>query len=149
MDQFAAFYLAHTFWFWLSFGAILLALEAALGTEWLLWLATAAALVALLSLTPLDLGPGAEIGVFAAATLVLTFGARRFMGRASAEPDINDNVRRVLGETGTVSTAFVNGAGRVRVAGAEWPADAAEDLPAGARVVVVSAYGARLEVRAA
>lgn len=148
MDQFAAFYLAHTFWFWLSLAAILLALEAALGTEWLLWLAASAALVALLALTPLPLGVGGQIGVFAAATLVLTVGARKFMGRPADASDVNDAAGRLVGETGTVSADFVQGQGRVRAGGVEWPAEADTDLPAGARVVVEAVAGTRLRVRA-
>lgn len=147
MDQFAAFYLAHTFWFWLSLGAILLALEAALGTEWLLWLATSAGLVALLSLTPLDLGPGVEVGIFAAVTLALTFAAQRFMGRPAGAPDVNDNVRRMLGATGTVTVSFERGEGRVLVGGSEWPARAGDDPTSGERVVVDAVDGSMLIVR--
>lgn len=149
MDQFAAFYLAHTFWFWLSLGVFLLAIEAALGTEWLLWLAVAAGLVALLALLPIELSTPVEVGVFAAATLVLTLSSRFLTRKSPDSADINDNRRRVIGDTGTVVIGFERGAGRVHVGGAEWPAEADSDYPKGARVVVEAVVGNRLRVRSA
>lgn len=148
MDQVASLYAAHPFWIWLAFGAALLAVEAALGTEWLLWPATAAGVVAVVTLLDLPLGLSGEIGVFAALTLALTLGARRFMGRPADAVDINDNAARVIGQTGTVAVAFVRGSGRVFVAGAEWPAEAGADLAKGDRVVVEAVDGSRLRVRA-
>jgi membrane protein implicated in regulation of membrane protease activity len=149
VDQFAAFYLAHTFWFWLSLGVFLLAIEAALGTEWLLWLAVAAGLVALLALLPVELSTPVEVGVFAAATLVLTLSSRFLTRRTPETGDINDNRRRVIGDVGSVVIDFQRGAGRVQVGGAEWPAEGDSDYPAGTRVVVEAVIGNRLRVRPA
>ena len=46
MDAMVALYESQPFWIWLALGALILAAEAAMGTEWLLWPAVSAAAVA-------------------------------------------------------------------------------------------------------
>jgi len=41
------------FWLWLTFGILLLGVETILGTQWLLWAAVSAGLVAVMCLTAL------------------------------------------------------------------------------------------------
>lgn len=149
MDQILVLYALHAFWFWLSLAALLLAVEATLGSGWLLWPAVAAGAVAALALSPLDLPPAADVGLFAAVTLALTLVSRLLPRKAVDGQDINDSRRRVIGDTGSVVVSFERGAGRVRVAGAEWPAEADADYPAGTRVVVEAVIGTRLKVRGA
>ena len=45
MDTVVDFYVASPFWIWLALGVILLAVEAAFSTEWLLWPAVSLGLV--------------------------------------------------------------------------------------------------------
>lgn len=149
MDQLVALYTLHAFWFWLSLCALLLAAEATVGSGWLLWPAVAAGGVAALTVSPVELAPAADVGVFAGATLVLTLLSRLLPRRAPAGQDINDSRRRVIGDTGSVVIGFERGAGRVRVGGAEWPAEADANYPAGTRVVVEAVIGTRLKVRSA
>jgi inner membrane protein len=149
MSALAEFYLAHGFWFWVAAAAAILAVEVATGSGWLLWPAASAGVVALLSL--LTDSPAAEIGVFAGLTIVSTLAARRFWPRSKNQAgDINDNVARLVGHKGRVTTAFVHGAGRVLVDGKEWAADA-EDGAALAPEAVVEVIGlssgSRLRVR--
>ncbi|HYF23879.1 MAG TPA: NfeD family protein [Caulobacteraceae bacterium] len=151
MDALADLYAAQPFWIWLALGAILLAVEAAVGTEWLLWPAASAAVVALVTLTPAPLNLGGEIVLFAALTLVTTFVGRRFVTRVQGDgPDINDQPGRLVGQAGQTASDIVAGRGRVFAGGAEWPAEleGGGDLPAGTRVVVTGVSGAALTVRA-
>jgi membrane protein implicated in regulation of membrane protease activity len=145
-------YAAHPFWIWLALGVLLLAAEAATGSGWLLWPAASAGVVALITLLGLRLGAPAEVGIFAALTIVTTFVARRYLIRAPAEnPDINDQSLRLVGQTGQTTSAFVSGHGRAFVVNAEWPADleSGGDLAEGAKVVVTAVTGSRLTVKPA
>ena len=145
----AEFYLANPLWTWMIVGGILLAIEVATGSGWLLWPAACAAVTALIA-PVLPGGLPAEIAVFSVLTIVTTLLARRFIpeGRLHPGRDINDRTGDLVGKSGRVTTAFVDGRGRVLVDGAEWEAEA-DDGPTGPIVVVDVLGGARLKVRAA
>lgn len=65
MGALAELYAAHPFWAWMALAAVLLGVEMATGSGWLLWPAASAAAVALLArLAGLD--APAAISVFAA-----------------------------------------------------------------------------------
>ena len=150
MDWILNLYAAQPFWLWLAVGVVLLAIEAAASTEWLLWPSVSAGIVALISALATNLGLPAEIGIFAALTVASTILSRRLIKRVNPkdEPDINDRDLRLVGERARVVEAFVDGRGRVFVSGAEWPADIEAAAPlAGESVVVESVDGPRLRVR--
>lgn len=152
MDAVVALYSSQPFWFWLGFGALLLAVEAALSTEWLLWPAAAAGVVAVVTALGVRLGLPFEIGLFAVLTLIATLASRRLVQRVNPgdAPDINARDLRLVGERARVVEAFVSGRGRVFVSGAEWSAEIAEGAPlAGDSVIVEAVDGARLKVRLA
>ncbi len=145
-------YAAHPFWIWLALGVLLLAVEGATGSGWLLWPAASAGVVAVITLLGLHLGAPIEFGVFAILTVLTTFVARKWLVHApKGHPDINDAGERLIGKTGDVTTAFIKGKGRALIANAEWAAilDNGGDLPVGAHVKVVAVDGAQLKVQAA
>jgi len=151
MDLLEGFYLAHPFWVWMSAAAVLLALEVATGSGYLLWPAAAAAVTGLL--TGVRLGLPAELLIFAVLTIASTLLSRRYLPRPLKPhgPDINDPHGRIVGHRGQAVAAFQQGRGRVLVDGKEWAAEleGAADLPAGAEVQVTRVLtGARLKVRA-
>jgi len=151
MDTISDLYAAQPFWFWLAFGVILLAVEAALSTEWLLWPAVSAGVVAVLSAVGLRLGLPIEIALFAVLTIISSLASRRLVTRVnpSESPDINARDSRLVGQSARVVEAFVNGRGRVFVSGAEWPAEIVGSTPmVGDNVVVESTTGSGLRVRA-
>jgi membrane protein implicated in regulation of membrane protease activity len=151
MAAIAEIYGAHPFWIWLALGAVLLAIEAGTGSGWLLWPAASAGVVALISLSPLRLGPIGEVAVFAGLTLVTTILARKYLVRHhDNDPDINDQSLRLIGRTGETVSAFDAGHGRAFINGAEWPAelDGGGALKIGARVEVIGVEGAKLRVKA-
>ena len=152
MDLITSLYAAQPFWLWLALGVVLLAVEAAFSTEWLLWPAVAAGVVAVLALFGLRLGFGVEAAIFGALTVVLTLLSRRLIKRVNpaGEPDINDRDSRLIGQRAEVTQAFAEGRGRVFVSGAEWAAELDGDpVPVGQTVVVAAVDGPRLKVRAA
>jgi membrane protein implicated in regulation of membrane protease activity len=145
-------YAAQPFWLWLGVGVVLLAVEASVSTEWLLWPAVSAGVVAVVCALGLRLGFAGEAGLFAVLTLASTVASRKLVQRVNPDeyPDINDRDDRLVGQRARVVEAFVDGRGRVFVSGAEWPAEIEGAGPAiGDSVVVERATGSGLKVRAA
>lgn len=143
-------YAAQPFWIWLAVGVALLAIEAALSTEWLLWPAVSAGIVAVLTALGLRPGLAIEVGLFAALTVLATLLSRRLVQRVnpSDHPDINDRDARLIGQRARVTHAFVEGQGRVFVSGAEWAAQIEGDAPpVGDSVIVDGLAGSALRVR--
>jgi len=150
MAYFADLYASQPFWLWLALGVLLLAVEAALSTEWLLWPAVSAGIVAVLTALGLRLGLPVEIGIFAALTVLSTLLSRRLIQRVnpSDHPDINDRDARLVGQRARVVSPFVEGRGRVFISGAEWPAEIIGDAPpVGDSVIVEASLGSGLKVR--
>lgn len=142
---------AHPFWGWLVLGAVLLALEVATGSGYLLWPAAAAGVVALL--TGLRLGLPIELLVFAVLTIAGTLLSRRYLPKPfrAEGHDITDPHHRLAGRQGHAVGAFTGGVGRVFVDGKEWAAEleGGGELDADAKVEVTGRIdGARLRVKA-
>ena len=152
MDTLIDLHAAQPFWIWLAIGVLLLAVEAAFSTEWLLWPAVAAGITAVIAALGLTNSFWTEAAIFAVLTLLATIFSRRLIQRVNPadHPDINARDSRLVGQRAQVVQAFVDGRGRVFVSGAEWVAeiDGAGPL-AGESVVVESIDGPKLRVRAA
>jgi membrane protein implicated in regulation of membrane protease activity len=145
-------YAAQPFWLWLAVGVVLLGIEAAISTEWLLWPAVSAGVVAVVCALGLRLGFPAEAALFAILTLASTFASRQLVQRLNPDehPDINDRDDRLIGQRARVVEGFVDGRGRVFVSGAEWPAEIEGEPPmVGDSVVVERTTGSGLKVRVA
>jgi len=145
MDFLIDLYSTQPFWLWLAVAVVLLAIEASLSTEWLLWPAVAAGVVAVLTAIGLPGGLLVEIAVFAVLTIVATVLSSRLIKRVNPpEPDINARDHRLIGQSARVVQPFVNGRGRVFVSGAEWNAvlatEAAGRALAADDTVTVQAY---------
>ncbi len=152
MDALINLHAAQPYWIWLALGVILLAVEAAFSTEWLLWPAVSAGVVAVVTALGVPLGLPGEVLLFAALTVAATLASRRLIQRVnpSDAPDINARDSRLIGQRAQVTQAFVDGRGRVFVSGAEWVAEIEGDAPlAGESVIVEGFDGPRLKVRAA
>lgn len=152
MEFLTELYASQPFWLWLALGALLLAVEAAASTEWLLWPAVAAGVVALVAALGVPLGLPGEVGLFAALTVASTLLSRRLIQRVNPPDhlDINDREIRLVGQRAQVVSTFIDGRGRVFVSGAEWAAitDGADPV-IGDSVIVESASGPSLKVRIA
>ena len=149
MDAVVALYESQPFWLWIALGCLILAIEVASGTEWLLWPAVSAGLVGVITLVAPDLGFVVELALFAILTLGISLASRRLIKRVNPEePDINDRNARLIGARAEVVQSFIDGRGRVFVSGSEWPADIeGEAPPVGASVIVAAIDGPRLKVK--
>lgn len=146
MTALADFYVAQPFWIWLAVGVLLLAVEAMFSTEWLLWPAVSAGVVAVMTAAGVRLGLPGEVAVFAVLTVISTLLSRRLIAKANPDgPDINDRDSRLIGQRARVVQAFVDGRGRVFVSGAEWSAEIEGEAQ---DVVVKRVDGSRLTVHA-
>ena len=152
MTLLADLYADHPLWVWLSVGALLLAVEVGTGSGWLLWPAACAGIVALVTLTGIEIGFQGEVALFSVLTIGATLLAKKFTPSWSKPEgkDINDRSGELIGLRGEATSAFSGGSGRVLVSGAEWAAelDGADTAKAGAKVKVVSVLdGAKLKAR--
>ncbi|ESQ89281.1 hypothetical protein ABAC460_13385 [Asticcacaulis sp. AC460] len=147
------------FWIWLTFGILLLGLEVFLGTQWLLWSAAAAGLVAVVCLTNLPFGLVTQVIVFAILSVAGALLTRKFMKVPGLGPDVNDPHVRMLGKEAEILSGFALVAGgertgRVMFDGVEWPAvlqDEASEarLMDKDRVVIERIHEGRLYVKPA
>lgn len=140
--------LSHPASIWLIVALVLAVAELAVPGVFLIFLGAAAAITALLVLLLPALTLAAQVGVFAAWSVVAVWLGRRLyrdMPIDSSDPLLNDRAARLLGETVTVTQAIVDGRGRVRVGDGEWPARG-PDTPEGGRVRIVGASGTELKV---
>ncbi len=138
-------------WNWLIFGLILMALELIAPGVFLFWLGLAALLVGLASFvfTP---SWQLQILMFAVfATAAVPVWRRLARSNAAAEtnsPFLNKRADALIGRVFTLEKPIVDGAGTVRIDDTVWRI-AGPDAPAGSRVRIVQADGARLTVAAA
>lgn len=149
MISLADLYGAQPFWIWLAVGVLLLAVEAMFSTEWLLWPAVSAGVVAVMTAAGVRLGLPAEVAVFAILTVIATLLSRRLISKANPDgPDINDRDSRLIGQRARIVQPFVGGRGRVFISGAEWPAEIeGEAPPEGQHVQILQVKGSLLMVQ--
>jgi membrane protein implicated in regulation of membrane protease activity len=135
---------------WLVLGLILLIVEMASGTTYLLWPAVAAFVTALVSLI-LPTNWIVEMALFAVLIIGLTyFGhplVKRWRNDHAAE-GLNERNVSMIGRRGVVAN-FANGVGSVKIADTMWRAVSDETLEAGQNVEVAGIDGTTLTVKRA
>lgn len=137
-------------WWWLIFAVALGIGEILLPGVFLIWIAIAAAITGAVAFAT-GVGLTAQIVLFALLCLAATYLGRKWYVDnpvASQDPLLNDRTARLVGEVLTVVEPIVNGRGRVKVGDGEWPCRG-PDAPLGARVRVIGADGAALNVEPA
>lgn len=138
-------------WNWLIFGVILMALELLAPGVFLFWLGLAALLVGLVSFafTPSWQLQILMFAIFAAAAVPVWRRLARNNAAAQANsPFLNKRADALVGRVFTLEKPIVDGTGTVRIDDTIWRV-AGPDAPAGSRVRVVQADGAKLTVAAA
>jgi inner membrane protein len=138
-------------WNWLIFGIILMALELIAPGVFLFWLGLAALLVGLVSFafTPSWQLQILMFAIFAAAAVPVWRRLARNNAAAQANsPFLNKRADALVGRVFTLEKPIVDGTGTVRIDDTIWRI-AGPDAPAGSRVRVVQADGAKLTVAAA
>ncbi len=137
-------------WWWRGAGALLGILEIMLPGIFLIWIAAAAWVTALIvAFIPLTLA--VQLVIFVALAFVTVFLGRQYYARnpvESADPNLNARAARLIGQVVTVESAIENGKGRVRVGDGVWNASG-PDAPSGAKVRIVAADGTLLTVELA
>ena len=133
---------------WLVLGLVLLIIEMATGTTYLLWPSVAAFVTALVALIP-PTNWIAEMALFAALIIALTYFGDPLVKRwrnEGAASGLNERNLAMIGKRGVVSN-FANGVGSVKIADTIWRAVSEEALEAGQAVEVASVDGVTLKVR--
>ena len=134
-------------WVWLTLGLMLAGLEMLIPGVYLIWLAAAAIITGVLTLT-LDLSLPVQLIDFVFLSLIVAFSAKRFLGERpieSSDPLMNRRGARLVGETALVVQAIEHGSGRVKVGDGEWIAHGS-NVAAGERVRISGTDGAILLV---
>ena len=134
-------------WWWVGAGALLGILEIFLPGIFLIWVAVAAWLTALIVfLAPMSIA--VQLAIFVVLAFVVVWAGRQFYARnpvESADPNLNARAARLIGQIVTVDSAIENGKGRVRVGDGVWNARG-PDVPSGTSVRIVAAEGTCLTV---
>jgi membrane protein implicated in regulation of membrane protease activity len=138
-------------WSWWVTALVFFGVELALPGVFFLWLGIAAVITGFVALIAPGLGWQMDCLVFAVVAVVSTVIGRRYWKpakTASADPNLNHRTAHYIGQVFTLDAPVVNGQGRLAVGDGTWLITG-PDLPAGAKVRVTGAEGARLIVESA
>lgn len=138
-------------WWWVGAGALLGILEILLPGIFLIWIAVAAWVTAIIVAAAPPMALAVQLVIFVILAFVTVFLGRRYYARnpvESADPLLNTRAARLVGQIVTVESAIENGKGRVRVGDGVWNAKG-PDAPSGASVQIVAAEGTCLIVEPA
>jgi len=134
---------------WMILGIVLLGLELATGTTYILWVAAAAIIMAAIAAI-LPIGWGMQFVLFFVLSVVLlilghVYVRPRFKG---GEPsDLNDRSRSMIGQRVKAVSDFEVGRGRVHVGDTQWAAALETgNAKAGDELRIISVKGATLQV---
>lgn len=132
---------------WGILALVLAAAEIFVPGVFLIFLAVAAALTAVVDLV-VPMNGAFQLLVFSVfSALSVSAGRLWYLAKPanSTDPLLNDKAARLIGRPVTVSDAIAQGEGRVRVDDSSWPARG-PDAPVGTRLTVVEVDGATLIV---
>lgn len=132
---------------WGIIALVLAAAELVVPGVFLIFLAIAAALTAVVELL-VPMGGAFQLLIFSVlSALSVSAGRLWYLARpaTSIDPLLNDRGARLIGRAVTVSEAIVHGEGRVKVDDSSWRASG-PDAPVGARLTVVEVDGSTLVV---
>jgi membrane protein implicated in regulation of membrane protease activity len=143
-----------TGWHWLALGAVLLAVEIASTTSYLLWPGIAALVVGALQFVLPGLGGALSIFLFAVLAIAASVVWQRSpLGRTAPtqQPNLNARMNTYLGRQGAAATNFVGGQGAILLDDTRWPATVIDGSAprTGDMLQVTGAEGTVLRVRAA
>jgi membrane protein implicated in regulation of membrane protease activity len=123
MESVTEFLNSQPAWHWWALGALLLAVEIASTTQYLLWPGIAALLIGLLKFAIPPLDGRLAVFLFAIVSVVATIIWKRSpLGRAdrATHPALNERCAQYIGRVVKAEENFVNGRGAVRVDDTRW-----------------------------
>lgn len=137
-------------WWWVAFGILLMALEMATMSFFLIWPGVAAiAMAGLLTMAPTMPGE-VQVALFGSIAVAITFTGRlvvrQFGDGGAPDSTLNSRSAQMIGRKGTVMS-MTNGEAVVEIDGTQWRAQLATPATAGTRVEVTGASGMVLTVR--
>ena len=134
---------------WMLLGIVFLAIELGTGTTYILWVAAAAILMALITFL-LPLSWSVQFILFFVLTVALLIAGHIFIRpkvKGGEPSDLNDRARAMVGMRVSAVSDFEIGKGRVKVGDTQWAAAMAEgNAKAGDELRVLSVVGATLQV---
>jgi membrane protein implicated in regulation of membrane protease activity len=154
MEAVTVFLNSQPAWHWWALGAVLLALEIASTTQYLLWPGIAALFVGVLKFLIPSLDGGLAVILFALIAVIATVVWKRSsLGRAdrTTHHNLNDRSAQYVGRVVKAEENFLNGRGAVRVDDTRWNAcvvDGSAPIK-GDMLQVSGADGAELKVQLA
>ncbi len=134
---------------WITLGVVLLTIEMSLGIGFFLWLSIGALIVGLTCFLFSSLSYFNQCMLFSVWSIVsgiLWWKYQRGSLAKTDNPDLNNRVKRLVGETGVIDVAIVNGVGKVRIGDTLWRVTG-EDLFIGTKVQVISEKNKLLVVK--
>jgi inner membrane protein len=134
---------------WLSIALVLAGLEIILPGAFMIWIALAAGIMALL-VWGFDPAWPWQIVFFSALSIASVLLGRRYFKInpiRTSNPELNQRAHAMLGEVVVLVEPIVNGHGKAVYGDAPWLAQG-PDLPKGAQVRIVDVVGATLHVEA-
>jgi membrane protein implicated in regulation of membrane protease activity len=137
------------FWHWLILAALFAGIEMLSPGFFFIWLGGAALLLGLITLVISSMGWEVQLilfAIFAAASVMGWYKFGRKLPGATDDSTLNRRGESLVGRTGVLIDAMVNGRGRVKLGDSTWSAEGEEDAPAGAKVLVTGVHGAVLTV---
>ncbi len=127
--------------FWIALCLLLMIVEMGGAGGYLLWAGMAAGATSLTVFFFPALAWQAQLVVFSIASIVSAVGWWRYQSRrqdAAKEPLLNRRDAQCIGRIAVLTDAIENGRGRVRLDDSFWNVAAAEDMPVGQSVKVLS-----------
>ncbi len=155
MDAVIGFLEGLTIWHWIGLGIVLLAVEVAVGTFDLLWIAAGAFLTALFVLiapAPMN-GWAGQLTFFGIVAIVFVISGRTlFKGlrnRTTSHPNLNDRFASMLGQRGEAATNSDMGRGKVKLGDTVWLAMQSDDavIVEGDQIIVTGSEQGMLKIR--
>ncbi len=137
-------------WHWLILGMLLLGLEVLGAAGFLLGVAFAALLQAVILFVAPDMAWHLQLLIFAVASVVFTLlywrVFRRFNDR-SDQPLLNDRAAQLIGRQVVLAGPIENGLGKIQIGDTLWRAQADANIPAGSKIEIIDSQGMVLIVR--
>jgi membrane protein implicated in regulation of membrane protease activity len=137
------------FWHWLILALVLAGIEILTPGFFALWLGGAALVTGLIVLVIPSMSWEGQLIAFAllaAGSVLAWYKLGRKVTIATDDATLNRRGESLVGRMGQLVEPIVNGRGRVKIDDSVWRAEAEEDAPTGAKVLVTGVHGATLTV---
>lgn len=142
---------AADYWWWLSAGVILMALEIVTPGIFFMWIGIGAFVTGAIAAAFPAASPALLGFVFAVLSVISVFAGKKVMGKKTDEPDsgLNNRTAQYVGQVYQVYEPITDGRGKISVGDTLWLASAKKDIAAGTAVKVTGVRGTMLEVEPA